>query len=178
MWLCIFHFPLCTSKGIKDPFENKNNVPRLKKLGHPVFFFFLFFSLLLSFFRLIPWNIEAPCVHLSAWVSKTWTGRRSVSSLPWETGKAPVASVNRANFLSQSFIGFLCKPRNISLFLSSIFLSATFFLYLSLNLFTDAISSEGTLGSCGGWTPAEKEMATLSRIFAWEIPLTGEPGGL
>ena len=60
-------------------------------------------------------------------------GRRSASSLPWETGKAPVASVNRANFLSQSFIGFLCKPRNISLCLSSIFLSTIFFLYLSLN---------------------------------------------
>ena len=28
-----------------------------------------------------------------------------------------MASVNRANFLSRSFIGSLCKPRNISLFL-------------------------------------------------------------
>ena len=45
---CIFHFPLCTSKGINDPFENKNNGPRLKKLGHPVFFFFL--SFFLSYF--------------------------------------------------------------------------------------------------------------------------------
>ena len=95
------------------------------------FFFSLFFSLTF-FFRLIPWSIEAPCVHLSARVSKTWTGRRSASSLPRETGKAPVASVNRAN-LSQSFIGFLCKPRNISLFLSSVFLSTIFFPYLSLN---------------------------------------------
>ena len=90
-------------------------------------------SLSLLFFRLIPWNMEAPCVHLSAQVSKTWTGRRSASSLPWGTGKAPVASVNRANFLSRSFIGFICKPRNISLFLSSIFLSTIFFPYLSLN---------------------------------------------
>ena len=98
-----------------------------------MFFFFLFFSLLLSFFRLISWSTEAPCVHLSTWVSKTWTGRRSVSSLPRETGRAPVASVNRANSLSRGLIGFLCKPRNISLFLSSIFLSTTFFPYLSLN---------------------------------------------
>ena len=37
-----FISPLCTSEGIKDPFENKNNGPRLKKLGHPVFFFFSF----------------------------------------------------------------------------------------------------------------------------------------
>ena len=43
-----------------------------------------------------------------------------------------MVSVNRANFLSQSFIGFLCKQRNISFFLSSIFLSSTFFPYLSL----------------------------------------------
>ena len=56
-----------------------------------------------------------------------------MSSLPWETGKAPVASVNRANFLSRSFIGFLCKPRNISLFLSSVFLSTIVFPYLSLS---------------------------------------------
>ena len=26
--------------------------------------------------------------------------------------------------------------------------------------------------------PLEKEMATLSRILAWEIPWTEEPGGL
>ena len=26
--------------------------------------------------------------------------------------------------------------------------------------------------------PLEKEMATHSRILAWEIPRTGEPGGL
>ena len=99
-------------------------------------FFFLSLSLSLPlplFFRLIPWSIEAPCVHLSAQVSKTWTRRRSASSLPRDTEKAPVASVNRAKFLSRSFIGFLCKPRNISLFLSSIFLSTIFFPYLSRN---------------------------------------------
>ena len=129
----MFHFPLCIRQGIKVPFKNKAIGPCLKKLGHPVFFFFLLFFSLTCFFRLIPWSIEAPCVHLSAQVSKTWTGRRSASSLPWETGKAPVASVNRANFLSRSFIGFLCKPRNISLCLSSIFLSTIFFPYLSLN---------------------------------------------
>ena len=39
----------------------------------------------------------------------------------------------QGNFLSGSFIDFLCKRRNISLFLSSIFLSTTFYHYLSLN---------------------------------------------
>ena len=29
-----------------------------------------------------------------------------------------------------------------------------------------------------GWEdPLEKEMTTLSSIFAWKIPWTGEPGG-
>ena len=55
----------------------------------------------------------------------------------------PAAYVNGASPLSWGFIDFLCKPRNISLFLASIFLSATFFLYLSLNLFTDTVSPEG-----------------------------------
>ena len=44
-----------------------------------------------------------------------------------------MASVNRANFLSRSFIGFLCKPRNISLFFSSIFFIYNIFFLLSLN---------------------------------------------
>ena len=126
-------FPSMYKTSYKSTFKNKAIGPRSKKLGHPVFFFFLFFSLLLSFFMLIPWSIEAPCIHLSARVSKTWTGRRSASFLPQETWKAPVASVNRANFLSQSFIGFLCKPRIISLFLSFIFSPIIFFSYLSLN---------------------------------------------
>ena len=30
---------------VKDPSENKNNGPHLKKLGHPMFFFFLLFFL-------------------------------------------------------------------------------------------------------------------------------------
>ena len=44
-------------------------------------------------------------------------------------------------------IGLLCKPRNINLYCSSIFLSATFFLYLSLNLFDYTGSPEGSPGS-------------------------------
>ena len=104
-----------------------------RSLVTPCFPFFSFFFSLTFFFRLIPWNTEALCVHFSARVSKTWTGRRSASLLPRETGKTPVASVKRANFLSRSFIGFLCKPRSISLFLASIFLTTIFFPYLSLN---------------------------------------------
>ena len=37
----------------------------------------------------------------------------------------------------------------------------------------------GDLGSILGWEdPLEKEMATHSRILAWEIPWTQEPDGL
>ena len=35
------------------------------------------------------------------------------------------------------------------------------------------------VGSIPGWEdPLEKEMATHSRILAWRIPWTEEPGGL
>ena len=138
----------------------------LAEAWSPCVFSSLFLSLSLPlplFFRLIPWSMGAPCVHLSAWVSKTWTGRRSASSLPQETGRAPVASVNRANFLSWSFIGFLCKPRNISLFLPSIFLSSTFFPSLSKSI-ANTVSPLGFPGSCGGWTPAHIHPQDVSMV--------------
>ena len=37
---------------------------------------------------------------------------------------------------------------------------------------------ETWIRSLGGEDPLEKEMATHSSILAWEIPWTGEPGGL
>ena len=37
---------------------------------------------------------------------------------------------------------------------------------------------ETQVWSLGGEDPLEKEMATHSSILAWEIPWTGEPGGL
>ena len=57
-----------------------------------------------------------------------------MSLLLLETRRAPAAYVNGASLLSQDFIDFLCKPRNISLFLSSVFLTAIFLLYLFLYL--------------------------------------------
>ena len=61
-------------------------------------------------------------------------GRRPASSLLRETGRAPAAYVNGASLLSRDFIDFLCKQRNISLFLSSIFSTTVFALILSLSL--------------------------------------------
>ena len=57
-------------QGMKVPFKNKAIGPRsLKQLGLPVS---ITFSLPLPlFFGLIPWSIEALCIHLSARVSKT-----------------------------------------------------------------------------------------------------------
>ena len=62
-------------------------------------------SLSLSFFfRLILWSAEALCVHFPAQASKTLLRRCSVAS-PHREG-------------TWGLLGFLCKPRNISLFLS------------------------------------------------------------
>ena len=41
-----------------------------------------------------------------------------------------------------------------------------------------AANLERCVGSLGLEHTLEKEMATHSRIFAWEIPWTEEPGGL
>ena len=39
-------------------------------------------------------------------------------------------------------------------------------------------NQEMQVQSLGGEDPLEEEMATHSTIIAWEIPWTGEPGGL
>ena len=39
-------------------------------------------------------------------------------------------------------------------------------------------TQETRVQSLGREDPLEKEMATLSSIFSWEIPRTQEPGGL
>ena len=98
-WLCVtlhLSFPSMYKARYKSTFWKINllGLAHQNSLVTPCFFFSLSLSLSLSF-RLIPWSMGAPCVHLSARVSKTWTGRHSVSSLPRETGRAPVASRRR-----------------------------------------------------------------------------------
>ena len=62
------HNIIC-GKRIKGLLKNKVIGPRsLKQLGLPVS---IIFSPSPSFSQAIPWSIEAPCVHLSAQVSKT-----------------------------------------------------------------------------------------------------------
>ena len=119
VWPCIFHFWKCVTQGIKAPFGNKAADLVPPTLGLPMSFSL---SLCLSLFRLIPWSTEALWAHFFAQASKTLSRRRSVSSLHRE-GTCGLREQSKSRV--RGFIGFLCKPRNISLF----FLSLFFLLY-------------------------------------------------
>ena len=89
-----------------------------------------FLSLSLSF-RLIPWSAEALWVHFPARVSKTLSRRCSVPS-PHREGAWGLREQSKP--CARGFIGFLRKPRNISLFSLLYFLNCKI-LSLSLSLF-------------------------------------------
>ena len=83
----------------------------------------VFLSFFLSlFFRLIPWSTEALWVHFPARASKTFLRRRSAPS-PHQEGAWGLREQSKS--CARGFIGFLHKPRNISLFLSFNFLLST-----------------------------------------------------
>ena len=81
--------------------------------------FFLSFSFSL---RLIPWSAETGLAHSPARASKTLSKRHPVPSPPREDAWC---LCEWCKSCVKGFIGFLCKPRNISLFLSFTFLSST-----------------------------------------------------
>ena len=108
-WLCILHFAQCTTQGIKVPSENKVMGLAHRSLASPCQSFFPFP------FRLIPWSAEAFWVHFPARASKTLSRRCSVPSAHWE-GARCLCEQHKPRV--RRFIGFLCKPRNISLLLS------------------------------------------------------------
>ena len=108
-------------------------------------------SPLTLFFMLIPWGTEAFCIHFPAWASKIWVERRLSLHFFGRPGGCLLPSWT----LSWGIIGFLCKPRNISLFPSSIFLSVTFFLYLSKSLQRRRLS--------WGYTWIPRSMSALER---------------
>ena len=114
LWLCIFHFPLCTSKGIKVPFENKVMGLAQWNLVSPCHSFFPFPSFSLS-------------VLLSGWV----LGAQGLSEFtflpgllrpdqegtlrlhqgggilcPHPTERAPAASVSRASSMPGALLAF------------------------------------------------------------------------
>ena len=138
-WLCIFHFPLCTSQGIKASLKNKVMDQFHVSLVPPCQFF-LSLSLSLS---------PSPSLSFSGWSLGTqrlsaFTFLPGLQRPMWERaqGRAPFTiQVNAGGLNEQSkslfwvFISFLCKPRSISLFLSYIFLTAIFpSLSLSISL--------------------------------------------
>ena len=65
--------------------------------------------------RLILWSVETCCAHSLAQASKTLSRRRTVPSLPREGAQCLHEWLK---LCVKSFIGFLHKTRNISLFLS------------------------------------------------------------
>ena len=65
--------------------------------------------------RLILWSTEAHWAHFLASASKTLSRRRPVPS-PLREGALCLCEQCKPR--TRGFIGFLCKPRNISLFLS------------------------------------------------------------
>ena len=75
----------------------------------------VFLSLSLSL-RLIFWSAETRRAHSPAQASKTLSRRHTVPSPHLE--RAPAAFMSDASPVSKDFIGFMRKPRNISLFLS------------------------------------------------------------
>ena len=80
-----------------------------------------FFSFSLSF-KLFLWSTEALWVHFPARASKPLWRRRCAASPHWE-GAWGLREQSEPH--ARGFIGFLRKPRNISLFLSFTFLSST-----------------------------------------------------
>ena len=61
-----------------------------------------------------------------------WEGAQGGAHSAIQAGACGLRECSK--FLSWDFISFLCKPRNISLFLSSIFLTVFLSLYISLSL--------------------------------------------
>ena len=121
-WHCIFHFEKCVTQSIKVPFENKavdSTSPELWSL-------YLSFSFSFPFFRLNPWSTEALWVHFFAWASKTRSERHSESS-PHREGAWGLCEQSKSRV--RGFTGFLCKPRNFSLFLSLLFFLFSFYFY-------------------------------------------------
>ena len=90
--------------------------PLLHQSSCPHVFLSLSFSLSL---RLFLWSTEALWVHFPAWASKTLLRRHSVPS-PHREGARGLHEQSKPH--ARGFIGFLRKPRTISLFLSIFFL--------------------------------------------------------
>ena len=109
----------------------------------------------LFLFRLIPWSAGALCVHFPAWASKTHS-RRCPGWGTFSYSRGRLQPMWTEQVLCWGFIGFLRKPRNISLFSLLYFLNCKI-LSLSLSPFIYPFHQrhppKGTPGSNRGWIP-------------------------
>ena len=113
----------------------------------------------LFLFRLIPWGARALCIHFPAWASKThW--RRCLRWGTFRDSRGRLQPTWTEQVPCWGFIGFLSKPRNISLFSLLYFLNCKI-LSLSLYLFFCwRRPPEGIPGSNQGWTPVREGVYT------------------
>ena len=130
-WLCIFHY--VKLRVYKLLLKIKLRV--LHKLGLPM----LYFISLGLFFRLIPWNAGALWVHFPAWASKNHS-RMCARWAPSSIRESACGLCEQSKSLLWGFIGFLCKPRNISLFSLLYSLNCKYFLYLCIYLYISLAS--------------------------------------
>ena len=98
----------------------------------------LSFSLYLLF-RLIPWSGGALWVHFPAWASKTHL-RRCPRWGTFSYSRGRLRPTWTEQVPCWGFIGFLHKPRNISLFSLLYSLNWKYFLYLSIYLYISLAS--------------------------------------
>ena len=131
-WLCVFHFWICVTQGIKAPFENKAADPASSELGLPVSFFLsLFLSLSLSFSLFLSLSLSlfsgwSPGVQRpSEFTFLLGLLRPSLESAlhfhPIE--RAPEASMNRASPVSGTLLAFFVNQE----------ISASFSFYFHLS---------------------------------------------
>ena len=107
------------------------------------------------FFRLIPWSIEAPCIHLSTGFLRPERedvlhlhslGRLGGHLWPLWTGQTSCLGVLLAFYVNQG----------ISASFSPLFSYLQYSFLISLSKSSaEATFPSGSPGSCGGWTPAK-----------------------
>ena len=120
-------------------------------------------SLSFSFSGWFPWSAGALCIQFPAWASKTHSRR----CLRWGTFHDSRGRL-RPTWTEQvpywGFIGFLHKPRNISLF-SLLYFHNCKSISLSLYLFfCQRRLPEGIPGSNWGWSPVNIDILGISKL--------------
>ena len=166
-WLCIFYFEKCVTQSIKVPFENKAADPTSPELWSP---FFLSLSLSLSFSLFSGWipGAQRPSEFTflpgllrpnQEGALRLYQGGGVLRPQPHREGACGLREQSKSR--ARGFIGFLCKPRNISLLFS---LYSFSFILLSFQPWTIRFQS------------SIRPMSSLSlMLFILRVPL--DPAG-